>query len=92
MNAITEIDKSGRLVVPKSVRDVLRVRAGDRFEVETLEDAIVLRPLYPEIRLEERDGLMVMSGGPPANYDIIELIDEQRERRMRFIAGLSEEP
>jgi AbrB family looped-hinge helix DNA binding protein len=92
MNTIAEIDKSGRLVVPKKVRDTLRVRAGDRFAVEEKEDGIFLRPIHPEVRLEKRDGLMVMVGGPTANYDIVEVINEQRERRMRYIAGLSNEP
>jgi AbrB family looped-hinge helix DNA binding protein len=92
MNATAEIDKSGRLVVPKKVRDALHVQAGDRFLVEEKEDGIFLRPIYPEVRLEERDGLMVMVGGPPATYDSVELINEQRERRMRYVSGLADEP
>lgn len=93
MSSIAEIDKAGRLVVPKKIRDTLHVRAGDRFAVEEKEDGILLRPIYPEVRLEERDGLMVMVGGPPVtNDDIVELINRQRERRMQYVAGLSDEP
>lgn len=87
-----EIDKAGRIVVPKKIREAQRVRSGDRFQVETTVDGILLRPAYPETRLVEVNGLMVMAGGPPANYDISELIEEQREERMRFVAGLSDEP
>jgi hypothetical protein len=47
---------------------------------------------FPEPRLEMRDGMWVMTGGPPVNYDAVEFIDEQRERRMQFVAGLSDEP
>jgi AbrB family looped-hinge helix DNA binding protein len=93
MITTVEIDKAGRVVVPKKVRDALNVRAGDRFEVEGKEDGIFLRPLHPEVRLEERDGLLVMVGGPPiTNDDVVEMINEQRERRMRFVSGLSDEP
>lgn len=92
MNTIAEIDRSGRLVVPKKVRDALHVQAGARFFVEEKEDGIFLRPIYPEVRLEERGGLMVMVGGPPANHDSVELNNEQRERRMRYVSGLSDEP
>jgi AbrB family looped-hinge helix DNA binding protein len=92
MNTTAEIDKSGRLVVPKKFRDAMHVQAGDRFEVEQQDDGIFLRPLHPEVRLEQRGGLMVMVGGPPANHDVVELIGEQRERRMRYVSGLSDEP
>jgi AbrB family looped-hinge helix DNA binding protein len=92
MNAIAEIDRSGRLVVPKKVRDALRVRAGDRFLVEQKEDGIFLRPTYPDVRLVQKDGIWVMSGGPPSNYDATDLINEQREDRMRFVSGESDEP
>jgi hypothetical protein len=47
----------------------------------------------PEPRLEMVDGLWVMTGGPGRNEnDVNAIIDEQRERRLRYVAGLSEEP
>ena len=92
MNAIAEIDKSGRLVVPKKVRDALRVRAGDRFLVEEKEDGIFLRPTHPEVRLVQKDGLFVLSGGPPAAYDPVDLVNREREARMRYVSGESNEP
>lgn len=92
MNTIAEIDKSGRLVVPKKFRDALRVHAGDRFQVEEKEDGIFLRPTYPEVQLIQKDGLLVMAGGPSSNYDAVDLVNEQREARMRFVSGESDEP
>ena len=39
------------------------------------------------------DGLWVMTGGPRLTVeDVNAMIDEQRERRMRYVAGLSDEP
>ena len=92
MNTVAEIDKSGRLVVPKKVRDAMGVRAGDRFVVEEKEDGIFLRPTYDEVRLVKRDGLWVLAGGPPTIYDSVALLNDDRERRMRYVSGESDEP
>jgi AbrB family looped-hinge helix DNA binding protein len=93
MNAIVEIDKSGRIVVPKRLRDELHLTPGTRLRIERAGEQIVLEQDYPEPRLELRDGLLVMVGGPPiGDDDVLDLIDKQRERRMRFVSGLSDEP
>jgi len=93
MNAIVEIDRAGRIVVPKRFRDALRLRPGTRLKLEQAGDQLVLEREYPEPRLEMRDGLLVMVGGlPSAVEDVNEMINEQRERRMRFVSGLSDEP
>jgi hypothetical protein len=39
------------------------------------------------------DGLWVMTGGSKLTAeDVNAMIDEQRERRMNFVSGLSDEP
>jgi AbrB family looped-hinge helix DNA binding protein len=92
MATIVEIDKAGRIVVPKTLRDSLRVRPGDRFLVGEKDDGIFLQPTYDEVRLLQKDGLWVMAGGPPAERSAVELIEEDRERRIRYVAGESDEP
>ncbi len=92
MTAIVEIDKAGRIVVPKRFRDALRVRAGDRFLVEERDDGIFLQPAFDEVRLVQKDGLWVMVGGPPPSRSAVELVHEDRERRMRYVSGESDEP
>ena len=93
MNTIVEIDRAGRIVVPKKFRDALHLKPGTRLKLEQAGERLVLEQDYPEPRLEMQDGLLVMVGGPPLTVeDVKELIDEQRERRMRFVAGLADEP
>ena len=93
MNTIVEIDKAGRIVVPKKLRDELGLMPGTRLKVERSGETLVLEQDLPEPKLEMIDGLWVMTGGSqlPAE-DFNAMLDEQRERRMRYVAGLSDEP
>ncbi len=93
MNAIVEIDKAGRIVVPKKLREALHLTPGTRLRVERSGDRLMLGQDFPEPKLEMVDGLWVMNGGPRLDtVDVNALIDEQRERRMASVAGLSDEP
>jgi AbrB family looped-hinge helix DNA binding protein len=91
MNAIVEIDKAGRIVVPKQLRDELHLAAGTRLRVERAGDTLVLEPDYPEPTLEMRDGLWLMREMNSERVDIEDLIRqgyEERERRMLEGSGL----
>lgn len=84
----TTLDKYGRIVVPKSARDQLGIKAGTELIVEVEEGRLVLKPVPERAALEERDGLLVSTAEVPPDVDVQSVIDELRAERTRKIAGL----
>jgi len=88
MSTTVEIDKTGRIVVPKSLRDALHLVPGTRLKIERSGDTLTLEQDFPEPRLEMIDGLWVMTGGPRVNIDIPEVIRQgYEERHKRIMEG-----
>jgi AbrB family looped-hinge helix DNA binding protein len=56
------IDASGRLVIPKPIRDRHRLTAGTRLVLVEEDDRLVLRPRHGDTVAEERDGILVFRG------------------------------
>jgi AbrB family looped-hinge helix DNA binding protein len=64
------IDKAGRLVLPKPVREELQVGPGDSLELETQDDQIVLR-LARRGRMRKEHGVWVFDSGKPLAADVV---------------------
>lgn len=84
----TTIDRAGRLVVPKQLRDRLGLAAGTEVEIEAVGDAVVLRPAHAAAALRSKGGVLVHHGGRerPAEIDIAAFIRGDREARGRRLA------
>ncbi|MGH7812500.1 MAG: AbrB/MazE/SpoVT family DNA-binding domain-containing protein [Candidatus Binataceae bacterium] len=88
MNATVTLDKAGRVVIPKPMRDEMRLGPGDALELEAEGDRMTLRPGRCASRLRKERGIWVFdSGGPTAADDAVSAIREARERRDRHILG-----
>lgn len=66
------IDKAGRIVLPKPVRDELGLEPGDTLELETSGDKITLRPSQPGGQLIRKRGLWVFHSDEPLTEEIVE--------------------
>jgi AbrB family looped-hinge helix DNA binding protein len=89
MNAIVEIDKAGRIVIPKKMRDAMGLRAGTRLRLERSGDLLVMEPPVEESRMEMRDGLWVMVGENPVTVEDMNQVLRQgyEERQKRIMEG-----
>jgi AbrB family looped-hinge helix DNA binding protein len=82
------LDAAGRVVLPKALRESLHLVAGEPLVAEQREDEIVIRRKEQAPGLVQERGLLVYdSGVPPASVDIVGWIDDDRERRLRYVSG-----
>src|SRR5436305_7899640 len=82
------LDKTGRLVLPKPVRDELQLKPGDSLELESSEERIVLRPARGHARMRKKHGIWVLHGGAPLSAGVVrETIRRVREERERKVLG-----
>ena len=78
VNAKVTIDKVGRMVLPKALRDQMQLRAGDTLEVESTGVEVTLRPVRPQSGLWKEHGVWVYHG-ELMDSSVVDLVDlEQR--------------
>jgi AbrB family looped-hinge helix DNA binding protein len=79
------IDKSGRIVVPKPLRERLGLKPGTELEVLDQQGGVLLRTVEERPALVKIDGLWVHRGvaQPGANWDRV--IQEVREERVESL-------
>ena len=76
------IDKAGRVVLPKRIRDKMRLSAGDALLLEHQDEQLTLRPARPQAALTKEQGVWVYQG-ERSEESIPDLIDVAREKRIR---------
>ncbi len=57
---VVTIDRSGRLVVPKSLRDELGLVPGQPLAASVVDGRLEIEPVVHEARIVERDGIHVI--------------------------------
>ena len=83
------LDKLGRFVVPKSLRDRFSLKPGDELEVFVESDGIKLSPRKPMPATVRENGILVCASEvPPSTWDIPAFLDQQRENRSQEISHL----
>jgi AbrB family looped-hinge helix DNA binding protein len=84
------IDKAGRIVLPKLVRDELQLSPGDSLEVDSSEERVILRPVRGHGRMYKKQGVWVFDSGEPLDTDVVNrTLRQVREERGRRNLGKS---
>ena len=81
------IDKFGRVVLPKKLRQHLGVGVSLKVEVTETAEGVLLKPVRRESGLVMQDGVLIFRGGPEGGepVDWRKLIEEDREERIQHI-------
>jgi AbrB family looped-hinge helix DNA binding protein len=78
------IDKAGRVVIPKPLREQLHLEAGDALELESAGEQITLRPVRGTGPLTKEHGVRAFRAGQPlpasATEEMLQKIREERDR------------
>lgn len=82
MGITITVGKSGRLVVPKAIRDSLGLHEGSRLELEVLGGKLQAAPQPDPVSIELKGGFPVIKGGPAMKRgDIVKAIKADRDSR-----------
>lgn len=79
---LVRIDKLGRLVLPKPLRDRFRLGPGSVLEVGIEEDGLSLRPVDREPALVKVDGWWVHQGLPDSDDALAGAVRRHRDERL----------
>ncbi len=88
MNKTVTIDKAGRVVLPKTLRDELNLTPGDTLELTVEGEGVTLRPRRTVPPLQKERGVWVFRTGEPLTAaEARETLHSIREQRARRTAG-----
>ncbi len=78
MHTTVTIDRAGRIIVPKALRDALQLEAGDTLELESEGDRLTLRPVRAGSALRKEQGVWVFRrGGAPITAEATNTVLDQ---------------
>lgn len=80
------IDKFGRVVIPKKLREHLGVGLSLKVEVKETAEGILLKPVRRASGLVRKGGILVHQGEPSPHINWDSLVEDEREERIRKIA------
>jgi AbrB family looped-hinge helix DNA binding protein len=89
MNARLTLDKAGRIVLPKPLREAMELLPGDTLELESSEEEITLRPVRGNASLRKKQGIWVYRGGEPLADSVVQktMAQVRREREEQVLGS-----
>jgi len=87
MSVKLRLDKLGRVVLPKPLRARYGLHPGAELEVREDTREFALRPAASVPSMVEVHGIWVHQGVPQGELDFAKILREDREERLRHVAG-----
>lgn len=81
------IDKLGRIVIPKPIRDRYHLYPGAELELEPEADGIQLSLVAPKGTLVRKQGVLVHHGSTVIDFDIAAYINAEGDARLRYMVA-----
>lgn len=69
MGSKVTLDRAGRVVIPKTLRDELHLSPGDTLDLTVKDDEVTLRPRRSATPLQKERGIWVFRTGEPLTAD-----------------------
>jgi AbrB family looped-hinge helix DNA binding protein len=80
----TTIDRAGRVVLPKALRDSLQLEPGDWLSLEGSENEIVIRPVRGSVALQKKRGVWTFGSGEPLTLEQVNQTTGEVRRERDF--------
>jgi len=80
-----KIDKSGRIVVPKALRERLGFKPDSELEAIENPDGVLLKRVEERLSMIKVDGLWVHQGNPQQGANWERVLEEVREERIESV-------
>jgi len=81
----TTLDKFGRIVIPKRVRDDLGLKPGAVLQIEQADQRILMEPVNEGPHVVVKDGVLVFTGTATGN--IVGAIQLHRQERLSKVGA-----
>jgi AbrB family looped-hinge helix DNA binding protein len=83
-----KMDKAGRIILPKPVRDRFRLQEGSDLELEEGPEGLLLKPVNLRPSMVKKNGVWVHLGEVPRGFDWADVVDSARDERIKDASGL----
>jgi AbrB family looped-hinge helix DNA binding protein len=81
----TQIDKFGRVLIPKAVRDHLGLKTGSVLYIEEQNQGVILKVAENTSLFKVKGGIVVYTG--QATDDLESVLEEERDKRLDKLQG-----